>query len=194
MKVMGLNIPVVAVVFLLSLSGLILGQGVAYRYFTERPLQMAFDGIEGVEGFEIVDDEGQIYVQVKLGDVDNLRDVYKQIYSASRKHIGKGFKDIIIKDERDSFLEEVYYSIHFDVQEAIATGNFSRMAGEIEEKTTAAGIDKSRIYVDNDRLFIELHEGKKYLYEMIPRGVPSRGEAQGSNEEPGGINGGGRKL
>ncbi len=183
MKVMGLKISVVVVIFVLTLSVLVFGQRLVYRYSTQGPLQAGFDRIDAIEDFEIVHKGREIYVQVMLKETDNLLDVYKQIYWLSNEHIGKDFAGIIIKDKRDEALKEIYYAIHFDIQEAIATGRFSHMAQEIEKKSSDLEVDKSAIYIENDKIFLQLHKGENYLYEVIHRDSSSK-------EEPSSMNGG----
>lgn len=174
MKVLGMRLPAVVVIFLLTFSGLVFSQGLIYRYSTERPLQMAFEEIQGVLNVESVKLNGFTYIKIELGDIENLKETYHRLQVAGEKHLGKNFGGLIVEDGRSDFLEELYYSVHFDIQEAMSTGNFSNMADSIAMKAKDAGVDRYRVYVENEHIFLQLHKGSSYLYQVIPRGFATQ--------------------
>jgi hypothetical protein len=55
------------------------------------------------------------------------------------------------------------------IEEALATGSFYAMAQAIDEEAKEAGLDRWSVGVDSEYVYVQLHKGESYLYEIIPR-------------------------
>jgi len=134
-----------------------------------QPLERSLREIAGVTDVKIAETSTEVSVNVKMGAMPDLRTAYLEIDKhvkdlASRKQI-----DLHIEDRRSPALEDAYYNIHFDVQQAIATGGFAQMADNVGKKMKALGIEKYRVFVDSDDVYVQMQQGSDYLYEVVPR-------------------------
>lgn len=134
-----------------------------------RPLERILASVEGVTRVRVSEESGQVVVDAEIGVVPDLRTTYQEIHRKTQDLIGKRRFTINIKDRRNPALEEAYYSIHFDLQQAISTGGFSAMAAAIRERAPGLGVDRHRVYVDGEFIFVQLHAGSDYLYEILSR-------------------------
>lgn len=145
-----------------------------------KPLDRALRQVPGVTDVRVVEDSGKLLVDIKLGVVQDLKATYSQLSRQARDLSGRKKYEIVIEDKRDARLEEAYYQIHFDLQQAIATGCFSQMAEAIGRKAISLGLDRYRVFVDASNIYVQLHSGASYLYEIVPRPADEAASREGS--------------
>lgn len=136
-----------------------------------KPLILAIEGIEGVEAVTLNNqDKSQsiLEIHVTLSNLNNLQTTYETINHAIRTNIGAKQYKLILHDHKTPSLENFYYSIHHQIFEGLATGNFSSMHNSIQEKAIAADI-KAQVYIDTNYLYIQLTTATGNLYQVIPR-------------------------
>lgn len=153
------------------------GQLLWEKFAVAKPLDKAFLNIDGVAD-AAWDDQSKngepIKIYITLQNIDNLARTYEELSSGAKKVLGnKPFK-ILIRDSRTSELEHFYYQVHYLVQEAIFTGNFSSMAEQIAAKAKEENIDM-RIYVDAGNVYMQIKREAAQMYVIIPRVMESRG-------------------
>ncbi|BCV25004.1 hypothetical protein [Gelria sp. Kuro-4] len=176
MKYRGYRVDVVAAVALLTVA-LLLGVRLAYvRYFVERPLVNELQALPGVKDVKLSQARGRYNVKLALGRVDNLAEVYRQAEELAAASLGPGGFNLMLADERTPALEQVYYEIHYYVEEALVRGNFSEAAERIQSAARAAGVEE-KFYVDQGHVYVELTQGPGYLYEVHQR--PDRSQEGG---------------
>lgn len=161
--------PIVALSLLITLGILATGGYLFRRQTVDQPLYKLYGGMKEVRKSEIKAVGDQTNITIELADTSNLMDTYRNLDERTREVVGKGAYRIQVKDQRTPELEEVFYRVHFSLQESIVKGNFAEMAMKVEEAGRTAGLDRQRVFVDGQRLYLQLHKGDKYLYEIIPR-------------------------
>lgn len=158
----------------LTLAVLFGGQLLWNKYAIANPINKAFLNIEGIESATIgrLSEQGKAgensKIYVKLARVANLETLYTEMTDKLKQVNGAKEYDIIIQDNRTPELEQFYYSIHYQIQEAIFTGNFSTMAERIEARANSAGI-ATQIHVDTKRIYLKLTKGPAEMYMVIAR-------------------------
>lgn len=111
-------------------------------------------------------------IRAYLGQVEDLPKVVDELERVTAEKVGEPWK-LVLVDTRDQFLSQVYYDIHFYIQEAAATGAFGGLPERMGEMARARGLERWKIWVRSDRIFIDLRHGGKCLYEVISRVPPA---------------------
>ena len=89
-------------------------------------------------------------------------------------------KSIELLDTRTPLLEEVYEQLRFAIEEAVATGRFTRLTASVGEAAQAFGLDRHAIYIDAERIYLELETDRHRLLAVIRhRGPRTRRRARG---------------
>lgn len=188
MNIKGIRIPVVIIIIVLVLAVLFGIQYIYHKINVEQPLFKLYSQTKAVQKFDIDNKSGSTIVNIDLKHTDNLGKTYQQIYQTTANVLGKnGFK-LNIKDSRSPELESAYYDMQFIINEALVRGNFSQMENVIEEKAAQAGVT-SRVFIDNQNIYIQLDKNKKYLYEVVPRPQVNNENLSGNKPVGGGQSG-----
>lgn len=176
MKYKGYRVEVVTAVALLTVAVLLGGHLAYIRLFVEKPLLRSLEQIAGVEKVRLSQADDRYVVTLELARVNDLAQVYRRAEELSRESLGPGNFLLKVADKRNPALENLYYRVHYYVEEALAQGNFSVAAEKIAAAAKSAGV-KERFYVDEDHVYLELVQGENYLYEVRSRVTsPGRGE------------------
>lgn len=171
MKVFGLDIRKVIVAFLVTFAILTGGRIAAYHVQVERPMEAFLRSRADVAAWQIMPATGSasdLEVRVKLKDVRDLQAAYLQIQDGITRATGRVSR-LIIEDTRTGQLSDAYRRMRFAVEEAMARGTFRDMAKAIDALAAEAGLERWNVYVDSRNVYLQLHEGAHYLYEVIPR-------------------------
>lgn len=165
-----LKVPLVVAVFL---GVVLLGLGARTLYFQKRvvdPLAAVANEVPGVLSLEVVPAaRGGNDVVATLDDDVALEQVYVELDALAANTLGRSYGRLILKDRRSPELEERFYALHFFIQEGISTGRFATMAEQIEARFPDKREERQRIFVGDHHVFVQLHAGEHYLYEVIPR-------------------------
>ncbi|MDR7865737.1 MAG: hypothetical protein RIN56_02910 [Sporomusaceae bacterium] len=152
-----------------TVAVLVTGQLLWQKYAVARPLGASLQGIAGVTAASWDENKnGDITINVTLGGVDNLAKTYGEIGETAKTVLGKRPARINLGDNRTPELEEIYHAVHFHLQEAVATGNFSAMADRVDAKARAAGA-QAKLYVDARNVYLQLRKADASLYAVVPR-------------------------
>ena len=177
MNIKGFRLHIIVMVALVSFLLFFGGKFFYQRYLVLEPLLRQVRAIEGVEEVQVSSlGNGKLFA-VSLGDVEDLVDTYGEIDRQLEEILGEQSYSLFLLDGRNKQLERVYHSIHFAIYEAIARGNFTHLAAVVNEEAADNGLGKYRVTVDNERVYLQLHLGDAYLYEIISR--PEYGEGRG---------------
>ncbi|NPV52902.1 MAG: hypothetical protein HPY71_05190 [Firmicutes bacterium] len=191
MKLKGLNVSVIVGAFVITL-GIIVGMRyLAFRTQVEKPLRDFLRNSRVVRSYSITETKAGSVLEVTLADVDDLRETYLDLRDGARSILGHRLKAVVVKDAWTKELGEVYYRAHFAIYEAISTGNFRDMAVSIGAEAKKARLDRYRVRVDGDNVYLQLHKGPHYLYEIVPRvafqppiSIPAQTGAGGAGPGP----------
>lgn len=165
--------------FGLTLAVLCLGQFLWHNYAVAQPLDKVLQDVDGVEKITWQDSRKQsepVIIFVTLDHPANLQKTYGEISERAARVLGRQSFKVVIRDHRTPELEQLFYDVHYYLQEAIVNGNFSLMMDRVGEKVRARGAD-ARIYVDGQYIYVELTKQGDSFYTLVPR-LPERGEAK----------------
>ncbi|NLJ26152.1 MAG: hypothetical protein GX354_12155 [Firmicutes bacterium] len=163
-----IKIPVVIVVFAISLTLLLLGQYFIFRPHTLSILETKFSNIPGVKTACVTSDTDGLSLDIELEDNPGLRASYSQILRLA-KQVGIPPEGITIQDDRGPILSQALYDIHYSVAEGIATGEFHRMATIVQDELANHSVERYQIWVERECVYVEMHYGSEHLYQVFPR-------------------------
>ncbi|MEW6522103.1 MAG: hypothetical protein AB1445_00790 [Bacillota bacterium] len=168
MNIKGYRVGIVVLTTAATLLLLIGSSYLAQMATVQRPLARVLASRPEISEFNISSQNGVTLITMQLEDVANLHSTYWSIYHEAKQVMGG--RDLVVKvsDRRSGDLEAIYHQLHFYIHEALSTGNFSRMAQAVAELAGNAGISY-RVAVDDQHVFVQLHAGDSYLYEVVPR-------------------------
>lgn len=169
MRILGLRVPVVVLVFALGLAGLF-SFNYLYKYsHVNQPLSGFFAGHREVLDYRIDERGDQVVVTLRLGPVANLRETFLALEKGTTGILGNRPFRLEIQDNRDARLRDDYYRLHYSLQEALSTGQFNAMARAVSEQGRSLGLRDAKAFVDERYLYVQLQRGDRYLYELLPR-------------------------
>ncbi|HLN63883.1 MAG TPA: hypothetical protein VK464_20370 [Symbiobacteriaceae bacterium] len=168
MNVRGIRWPVVAATMAVTL-GLLLGIGFVLKTQTvDTPLKALYASSPAVAASTIERQDEGYKITVQMKDVPDLAAAYAKLDQETAK-LMKGLPyTIAVEDQRSEQLEQAYRRVNLYVQEALTTGRFADMADRAEAEAAKAGLT-ARIGVDNDRVYVQMHDKTGYLYSVVNR-------------------------
>jgi len=168
--VRNLRIPIVIAVFVAVLAG---GLGLRHIYLEKRvidPLIQATGALPGVAWTKIVDrGDGSKELWMALQKGAELDEAYPEVEALARASLGSSLRGVVVVDNPNPRLQEVYHRIHYTVHEALLTGRFAWMADEIEQALRSEEGITHRVVVGDRHLFVQLQEGDAELLRVLPR-------------------------
>ncbi|MFZ5649758.1 MAG: hypothetical protein ACOY4I_02740 [Bacillota bacterium] len=177
----GIKVPVVVLALLVGMGALWGAQWLFNRFNYERPLTRVLQENGDIASYKINDQGPVLEVEVKLRKVENIQESYNKLSGSLRDIVGSRSVKITIKDDRDAVLEGICYQTRLAAYEALERGNFLEMEGFIAQRAAREGA-RARVFLDHDRMYIQINHDNKYLYEIISRdgqpGSPLYGETE----------------
>jgi len=169
-----LNFKMIIVAFVVGLVLLFGGQYVYLKYGFNQPVRQALADNPAVAGYTLDEQGPEPVISVHLKRTDNLQESYRELkQEIDRSMRGRPYQ-LIIKDERDDSLEEVFYNSQFIIYQAIAQGGFQEMADEVRARARAANAE-ARIYLDSEYVYVQMENEHGFLAEIIPRQTGGNG-------------------
>jgi hypothetical protein len=157
---------IIAVISLVAVSAIFFGGYWLYnRYGVEKPLNDQIESISGVENVTINNRNRELVIDVKLKYVDNLQSTYTKIKEVTDAEIKNEYK-LNITDQRNKNLQDAYDNVQLMVYEAIANNNYLWLKEQMEPVLKGKTY---KIFVDENNLYIQMHDGDHFLYEIINR-------------------------
>ena len=138
------------------------------RYFVERPFKEEISRLPGVQGVVLARDEHKVTVTVSMGDMEDFAPTYRGIEQLAEQRFGKEGYSIKIKDRRNEELQEFYGELQLYLYEGIANNSFLWLDKEIGRLAGQRGLGY-KVSVDEENLYLQLHDKRNYLYEVIRR-------------------------
>ena len=177
MNFKGVRYPIILAVLALVLAVLFGGRWLYESQTMDRPLEQAIRSVPGVSDVRVVQRGDTVEVRVKAGDAGKLEEFVAQLWRAIDANERTRRVELRLSDSRVQALEDAYYSFHFSLQEAMATGLFSELPARLAEAAKPDVVGRSRIYVGTDYVYVQLHQGDAALYEIVPRSAAASGSA-----------------
>lgn len=168
MQIKGLRIPFILLSAIISL-GLLTGAQWAYKEFTvERPLLEKISDLSWVESAEFTEDSKLSKLEVRLSSDIGLSDVVTELKGIIASNYDRQVELHLI-DRRNEELTAILTASRFYIYEALAKGNYTEMHANLEKLLESSNLDKWELTMDSQYLYLALHKGSNYLYEIIPR-------------------------
>lgn len=149
------------------------------KFTVGEPLDRVFKESPAVLSHAVVKREPVTVVRVKLAEVADLHEEVRALEDRAEGVLKGRDVRVVVEDTRDKALSDAYYSMHFYIQEALATGRFSDMADRVAMRAREAGLERYRVYVGDDNVYVQLHLNGHYLYEILPRRADQRDHSTG---------------
>ena len=156
---------IVAVAVLAALLG---GQGLAKTLRVDRPLSSELRAIDGVRQYTLGNVAEGLRLDLTLGRVPDLEQTMVKILASIAERRREPVAEIEIRDRRQG-LTGVYYDLRFSLEEALATGRYSTLRGDLEELASRHHLDRARIYLGQRFIYVQLEKGSAHLYQALPR-------------------------
>lgn len=175
MNLQNMRWPVVVAVMAATLA-VLFGAGYVVKSRTvEEPLKAVYAKSAALET-SAVERQGDAYViTMKFKDVPDFANAYNDLRTETQKLLRESPFTMQVQDQRNDQLESSFRRINLYVQEALATGQFSAMADKVEAEAAKAGVT-ARLEVDQDRVYVQMHDGGAYLYSVSDRNVGQQAE------------------
>jgi hypothetical protein len=168
MKLFGLRPHIVIIALILTLSLLLGGNYVYQKYRVDRSLVQLYDDQTCVEGVAVERSSSQTTLRLSLARVDNLRETYRELQTLAETVVPPDQLDLELADRRSDRLQAAFHDVHLQVFEAASTGRFSLLEGISTELAEEWGLSHVLISTDGHRIYVQLHNGEHYLYEVVP--------------------------
>lgn len=123
----GLKIPIIILVFIGVLGLAVFGDSVVHGKRVVTPLEDALRSQPGVVGARVDGRGANAEVFVELSEDADLIKLYPKMTSSLREYLGAEADRLHLVDSRTDFLDDAYQRMRFPIEEAIVTGQFTRM-------------------------------------------------------------------
>lgn len=157
--------------FGITLFILYIGQNFWFNYSIKEPLTKELNNISGVNKVDFQQRtkfQEPLNIDINLSKVSNFHKTYTKIDETIKHFMGQRQYELSIIDNRTDELEQLYYDIHYYIEEAIFNGDFPMLS--IKTSEIANTVDaKSQIYIDSKNIFVHLHKNENSLYMLISR-------------------------
>ncbi len=163
-----LRVGLVIIVFVISLAALLGGRGLAESIRLTRPLARGIESIKGIRGYALQRNEDGIHLSLDMERVGDLESAITRAVTLVEGEYKEPVREIRIQDQRRG-LDDAYYDLRFSLEEAAATGRYTRLQGDLARLSAAARLDKARVYLSRNFIYVQLEKGSSYLYEALPR-------------------------
>lgn len=155
----------------ITLALLYAAQNVWMNYAVASPLDKTLNDVDGVAKVTLRDTNKlsePVIIVVTLDHDINLEKTYSAINEKIVETLNKKPYVLKLSDNRTPELEQLYYDIHFYVQQAMVDGNFPLLAENAREKAEALNA-AARVYVDDKNIYLQLIKNDNFLYTIVSR-------------------------
>lgn len=139
----------------------------------EWPLDNIFKGkVAGeIANYHISKEKSGIYkIEVQGKNIADLSSAYELWLKEAEAVAGPGKVQIVVTDNRDQFLNKVFQKMNFYVQEGLTTGQFAKMADNIQAIAEKEGVAGTlRLTLGQERLYLQMAHDGHVLYEVFDR-------------------------
>ena len=167
--------PIVLLALVLTVSGI---YGINYwrqQRLIDEPLKESLLKVDGVEKVNITSYNQNNKISVTLQEVKNLSKTYREIERILDLTYAQGSYRLNILDKRDPYLESLYEKVHYALMEGERRGNYSSMNKEISLLLNdEIDLKNYHLWVDQERIYLQLSSEGNYLYEVIPINMSRR--------------------
>ncbi|RJQ25602.1 MAG: hypothetical protein C4589_10855 [Peptococcaceae bacterium] len=168
MRWYGLRVPIIIFALLAGLGIFFGGQWIYQRVSLSEPLDRVLKSNKYIKSFQVNSERNILEVTVSFNDDANLMEAYQEVERDLAKVLGNRTFRLVVRDNRDDVLQQVFYKSQFVIYQAIARGTFQDMADFIGREASAANA-VAEVYVDNDYVYLRLKREGHILDQVIAR-------------------------
>ena len=159
MQWQGLKIPLIIVSLLAGLALIFGVQWLYQKYNYQEPLNAILSQNDAIESFQIKNEGRQLQVHISIQYDQNLMQAYKEINKELTRTMGRKSFQIILEDNPDEVLNQVWYKAQYAIYQAAFQGSFQDMALAVNREALASGV-AIQINLDQENIYIRLkHQG-----------------------------------
>ncbi|HVB10180.1 MAG TPA: hypothetical protein VNM16_07420 [Bacillota bacterium] len=169
MRAYGVRIPVVLMAMAGALLLLFGAQFIYNRQAVQQPLVSISHSMPAVQHVTLENSPSGLQVDVQLGLVPNLRETYLALQNQVNAALSGQHYQINLTDNHTPQLLDDFYQMNGVLEQGLATGQFVAMEQQVQAIGTREGLSQVSAIVDEHYVYVELVQGKNYLYELLPR-------------------------
>lgn len=173
-----MKIVLVLVVLGATLGTLIFIQNFYVNRFVERPVEKALQEVKFVDSVMVKKDDSIYQFTVKIKKAGNVQYEYTKVDSVIKENIkGKEYQLQLTDNRNEKLANELEY-LELSIYEAMAKDNYIWL-DEIFRETARQDQIGYKLFIDEQRLYIQLVDQEHFLYEVIERSTPASGADKG---------------
>ena len=156
----------VGLVVLVAVMTLALLFGVQFgwkKYILESSVTSRLNSIDGVKEIQLNAGNENSMLGITLQAVPNFKQTALQLAKAA------GGGKIIITDNRSAELQAILEKLRFNIEEGISQGDYTQMQDSVAAAAKEGKLDRYGLYLDADNIYLQLHKGDNFLYQVFPR-------------------------
>ncbi len=170
MQIKGFKILIIIIALVVMLGVLFSGQFLYQREYVDRPIAKLRNLDRGILNLQLERTASGATVRAKLAELPDFQKTYLNLEQAVQGVLGDETPvRFNIEDRRNALLEKALYQSQFVIYEAIENGHYTVMANDVAQIATRLGLDRNAVYIDADNIYLQLHQGRNYLYAIFPR-------------------------
>lgn len=183
----GLKIHVIIFSLLAGIAIIFGAQYLYQKYSTQRPLNDVLNSRQSVESYQLSSENNQLRVSIKVRYDANLMQAYKEVQKDLTGVMGRKVYNLVLIDNPDEVLEQVWYQSQYAVYQAQSQGSFQEMAEVVNREAPACGAE-AKVYIDQENIYLRLQHQGHTLDEVIPRGAEQVAGDSRTTSGGGGVN------
>lgn len=164
-----IKIITVLIVLGVTLGLLLFMQRFYTNSFVEKPVIVELQKIAFVDKVEVNKAKGFYEFNVQIKQAGNVQYEYNKVDSVIKENIkGKDYQ-LNLKDKTDPHLDKAMELMELSIYEAMAKNNYMWLDETIRHMAQQDNFTY-KLFIDDQRLYIQLADGKHFRYEIIERG------------------------
>ncbi|CFX76100.1 Uncharacterized [Syntrophomonas zehnderi OL-4] len=164
-----------------TLGLLIFVQHYYAQSFIERPVREALHKLEFVDTVTVNKQDSVYKITIKIKQPGNIQYEYTQADKTIKDHIrGKQYQ-LQLTDKRNKKLNDELDYLELSIYEAMAKNNYLWL-DEIFRETAGRDHFTYKLFIDEQRLYVQLVDQNHFLYEVIERSIPAPETGKGEKQ------------
>ncbi len=164
-RICGINVLVVLVVFALTLSALVYAREYERTVNVDKPIEAALNSEQWVQDYELRSGDREIVIYPSWSGVFPAR-LEHLLHRLSRIATDR-YELVTIADSRTARLEEQFYHAHLVVNQALLTGDLLAMESELDSFAATNGLDCVRAWFLGEFVLVLVKDGDSFMYEAV---------------------------
>jgi len=140
-----------------------------YKLYTiEKPIKEQLVLLESVDKVDMTKNDKQYQIEVKVNKVSNIQQEYRKIEKIIKSQLDSSQYSLVIKDNRDQQLQNVFTGIQPAVYEALAHNRYVWLKEELTRELTKQECNFN-IFIDDHYLYLQIIQNDNYMYAVLNR-------------------------